>query len=374
MAPALRLIQDDDVGAAEGLALDEALMGAYGRGQPEVPATLRLYTYRSHCALVGRYQNLAAEVDLEACRRTGTEVSRRPTGGGAIIMGAGQLGVALVDRTPVDRRPREIIEECSAAIVSGLAELGITATFRGKNDLEVAGRKIAGLGLYVDDTGAMLFHASVLADLDVDFMLEVLRIPVAKLADKAAAAVGERVTTVSRETGVLHTGATVREVIGLGFAKAFGVELTPSAPDRTELLRAATLVGDRYRADAWLSEQSAIPDGSGSALLKTPAGLLRMYVSTHGDLVKSAVVVGDFSILPPAVGHLESGLRWQRLDPRTVTAIVSESGADRALGVSADQLTDTVLNAGRKASTLAAAAPVRSAGSCYFPEQSVERM
>ncbi len=374
MAEAWRLIQDEGAGAAEGLALDEALMGAYGRGQPEAPPTLRLYTYRSHCALVGRYQNLQAEVDLEACSRTGTEVSRRPTGGGAIVMGAGQLGVALIDKAPVDKRPREIIEESSAAIVAGLAELGITATFRGKNDLEVAGRKIAGLGLYVDDAGAMLFHASILADLDVDFMLEVLRIPVAKLADKAAAAVGERVTTVTRETGQPHVGAAVRDVIAIGFAKTFGVQLSPAAPDRTELLRAAALVGDRYRADAWLNERSAIPDGSGSAVLKTPSGLLRMYVSTHGDLVKSAVIVGDFSILPRAVGRLESELRWKRLDTGTVAKIVAASGADRALSVSADLLTQTVLTAGRKASMLAAAAPVRSAGSCYFPEQSLERM
>ena len=96
-APGLpwRLLNDDNADAAGGLALDEALMARYARGEPPAPPTLRLYTYRTHCALIGRYQNLDAEVDLEACRETGTQVSRRPTGGGAIIMGAGQLGVAL---------------------------------------------------------------------------------------------------------------------------------------------------------------------------------------------------------------------------------------------------------------------------------------
>ena len=65
----MRLITDDGAGAAEGLALDEALMARYARGQPDQPPTLRLYTYRSHCALIGRYQNLEAEVDLDARRR-----------------------------------------------------------------------------------------------------------------------------------------------------------------------------------------------------------------------------------------------------------------------------------------------------------------
>lgn len=370
MSEPWRLLGDDGAGAAEGLALDEALMAGYARDEPERPATLRLYTYRSHCALIGRYQNLPAEVDLEACRRTGTEVSRRPTGGGAIIMGGGQLGVALVDRAPVGRRPREIIEACSVAIINGLAELGITASFRGKNDLEVGTRKIAGLGLYIDERGGMLFHASVLADLDVGFMLEVLRIPAVKLADKAVAAVGERVTTVTRETGRPHDGAAVREFTARGFGRAFGVEMRRGEPDEVEIARAAKLAEERYRDRSWLSERNAIPDGSGSAPLKTPAGLLRLYVSTHGDLVKSAVVVGDFAILPPAVVALESDLRWQRLEADTITKIVSASGADRALGVSVDQLATTVLAAGQQASTLATATPVRAAGSCYFPEQS----
>ena len=77
-----RLLADDGAGAADGLALDEALLARYAREEPPRPPTLRLYTYRTHCALIGRYQNLDAEVDLAACRETGTQVSRRPTGGG----------------------------------------------------------------------------------------------------------------------------------------------------------------------------------------------------------------------------------------------------------------------------------------------------
>lgn len=370
MDGAWRLIVDDGAGAAEGLALDEALMARHARGLPRRAPTLRLYTYRTHCALVGRYQNLAAEIDVEACGRTATQVCRRATGGGAIIMGSGQLGVALVDQAPTDRRPRELIEEYSRAIVAGLADLGIAAVFRGKNDLEVAGRKIAGMGVYVDDNGAMLFHASVLADLDVPFMLQVLRIPAAKLADKAVAAVEERVTTVTRETGRAYDGARLRDVVAAGFAQTFGAKLEVGQPEPAEIDRAAVLTRERYAAAAWLNERGVIPDGSGSALLKTPAGLMRLYLSTHGDVVKSAVIVGDFAEFPAAVTDLESRLRWQRLDGSAVRDAVAQSGADRALGVAADDIAAAVLHAGGRASQLAAAAPVRSAGSCYFPDQS----
>ncbi len=363
-----RLLTGDGAGAAAGLALDEALMARYARGGEERPPTLRLYTYRSYCALIGRYQNLAAEVDLNACERTGTEVSRRPTGGGAIIMGAGQLGVAYVSRAPSGQRPREIIEGLAAAVAAGLADLGINAVFRGKNDLEAGGRKIAGLGLYVDQAGAMLFHASVLADLDIPFMLKVLRIPAAKLADKGAAAVAERVTTVTRETGHPWFGATLRDVIADGFARTFGAALEPGGLSSAERSLAETLAADRYGAQSWLADRSMAADGSGSAVLRTPAGLARIYVTTHGDLVKNAIVVGDFNELPPALIELESALRWRRLDERSVAEAVTSSGAARSLGVPAETLASAVLEAGRQADERATAEPVRASGSCYFPE------
>lgn len=363
-----RLLSDDGVDAADGLALDEALMARYARDEPDRPPTLRLYTYASHCALIGRYQNLEAEVDTAACQRTGTAVSRRPTGGGAIIMGSGQLGVAYLTRAPAGKPPREIIAELAGAVAAGLAELGITAVFRGKNDLEADGRKIAGLGLYVDQAGGMLFHASVLADLDVPFMLQVLRIPAAKLADKAAAAVGERVTTVTRESGRPFDGAAVRPAMACGFAAAFGAVLAPGRPTEAEQALAATLAADRYRAPAWLADRSMSADGSGSAALKSPAGLARVYLTTHGDLVKNAIVVGDFNELPPALLELESALRWRRLDEDSVAEAVARSGADAALGVPAGQVVAAVLSAGQQARSRGAAEPVRATGSCYFPE------
>jgi len=365
-----RLLVDDGAGAAEGLALDEALMDRYARGEPDCSPTLRLYSYRSHCALVGRYQDLAADVDLDACRRTGTEVNRRLTGGGAIIMGSGQLGIAYADRAPVSSRPREIIEGLSAAIVAGLARLGITASFRGKNDLEVGGRKIAGLGLYVDQAGAMLFHASVLADLDVKLMVEVLRIPAAKLAGRAVAAVSDRVTTVSAETGDRHDAATLRPVIADGFAMAFGANLELGVPDRAEQARTEALVVARYRSRSWLDERSGAAAGSGSALLRTPAGLARIYLTTHGDLVKSAMAVGDFNELPPALVAMESGLRWRRLDDDCVSAVVTGSGVADALGVPAERIVAAVLEAGRQARQRATAEPAQAAGLRHVPEPS----
>jgi lipoate---protein ligase len=354
-----RLLSGDGVGAAEGLALDEALMAG--------PPTLRLYTYR-RAALVGRYQHLEAEVDLDACRRTGTDWNRRPTGGGAIVMGEGQLGVAVTGRLPGPVHPRELLARYASGIQAGLAELGVEARFRGKNDLETGGRKIAGLGLYLDGRGGLLFHASVLADLDVAFMLDVLRIPAAKLGDKAVSAVEERVTTVTRETGDPWSGLALAEVVATGFAKALDLDLEPAVADSSEKEAAAALVETRYDTDAWRLERTPQPDASATSVLKTPEGLVRCYLSLHGTTIKSALFAGDFNQAPESLVRLEAALRWTRLDRGELDRLASRAcPAGTIMGVPLATLVGAVMQAGERA-LANTAVPVRSEGSCYFPE------
>ncbi len=374
---AWRLLTDHGVDAASGLALDEALAAGQGRGgEDRLPPVLRLYTYRG-AALVGRYQHLAAEVNLDGCREHGVEWNRRPTGGGAIVMGPGQLGVAVAVPAPTTDHPRELLARFAGGILAGLARLGIDARLTGKNDLSVGKRKIAGLGLYLDPAGGLLFHSSVLADLDVAFMLEVLRIPAAKLADKAVAAVSERITTVSAETGVPWRGAGLAEPVAAGFSEALDLDLVPARPSPAELARAEALVVERYATEAWWAERSPQDDATGTAVLKTPEGLVRCYLALHGPTIKSALFAGDFSVVPEPLVAFEAGLRWSRYDPDSLSALASTTFAGgTGLGVEGEAVVACVLQAAERARTHAApgdgavAAPARDAGSCYFPDLS----
>ncbi|HUJ76759.1 MAG TPA: lipoate--protein ligase family protein, partial [bacterium] len=193
-----RLVVEDAVDDAYGLAADDALTGRVGRGLSG--PLLRLYTYRP-CALVGRFQTLENEVRLDRCALRGMAVNRRPTGGGAIVMGPDQLGVALMlpgGGSDVYAQARELMVRFSGGICRALADLGVEATFRGKNDIEVGGKKIAGLGIYRHPEGGLLFHASLLVGLDVPLMLDVLCSPFEKITDKEIATVAARTSTVRR--------------------------------------------------------------------------------------------------------------------------------------------------------------------------------
>ena len=367
-----RYLSDDGAGAAGGLATDEALMARHGREGSAAAgeATLRLYTYRPHCALVGRYQSLSEEVDLDTCRQRGFQAGRRPTGGGAIIMGPDQLGVALSARATADGSPRELLGRYAEGVIAGLARLGLEATFRSKNDLEVGGRKIAGLGLYLDPQGAVLFHSSILVDLDVALMLEVLRIPGAKLSDKLhVERVSERVTTVCREVGRAAGTSEVRDVIRAGFAEVFRVELASGRLDAAEERERDRLIAARYGHEAWIHQRSPRRDARGSALLKTPEGLLRVYVATHGEVIKSVLLTGDFNVLPTAIGRLEAALRWSRAEPEQIRELTRQAFTGRELGVPAETIAAAVWQATENALNLERDGhPHRLEGSCYFPE------
>ena len=371
-----RLITDDNVSASFGLAADDCLAGRVGVGESE--PTLRLYTYRSHCALVGRFQNLDNEVHREYCQAHGVALNRRPTGGGAIIMGADQLGVALLVPGRADdsySRARELMAQFSAGVVNGLRSLGVAASFRRKNDIEVDGRKLVGLGIYRAPGNGLLFHASLLVGLDIPFMLRVLKTPFEKISDKEIATVADRVTTVRREIGRAIEVSEVRARVAEGYAQAFGVSLTPGDFTPDERRAIAALERDKYLTDPWVHQTTAVPDALGSAKLKTPGGLLDVRVTLAGNTLKAVFICGDFFAAEGAVAELEASLRWHSAAPKTVAETLAHAYAARASDLAAlplDSLTQIIQQATRRAQAVESAARADPYGCFVNPTGPIE--
>jgi lipoate-protein ligase A len=344
-----RLITDDGVGASSGLAADETLAQRVGMKLSR-PA-LRLYTYRSDCALVGRFQNVENEVRLAYCVENGIMINRRPTGGGAIIMGADQLGVALTipGRMEDDYgRARELMGNFSQGLVRGLNQLGVQASFRRKNDIEVNGKKLVGLGMYRASSGGLLFHASLLVDLDIALMLRVLSTPFEKISDKEVDTVAGRITTVRRELGNMITLDEARSVIADGFVSAFNVNLVPSDFTDEECGYIAKLENEKYLTNDWVYQTTAVPDTNGFAKVKTDAGLIDVSVTMAGTTIKAAFIGGDFFASESAVADLETSLRWHAGQPEKVAATIAkifESRRNEFSGIRPEVMSEAVMKA-----------------------------
>jgi lipoate---protein ligase len=312
-----RLLTGDGVSAARGLATDEVLAALS-------PPTLRLYTYRPHVALVGRFQD-PAEIHLDWCERHDIQVNRRPTGGGAILMGPDQLGVALAlpgRQADLGRRPRELMGRFAAGLVRGLRGLGIAAVFRGRNDLAVDGSKIAGLGVYRDPSGGLLFHASLLVDLDLDLMSRVLKTPFKRVAEAEPGILHRRIATVRKLLGRDIDLEEVRSQVAAGFVDAFDVRLEAGELEAREREAIDELEQEKYRTRAWVFQQTEVADSTGSATLDTPAGLLDVRVALAGRMIKAVSIRGDFFADENAIADLEARLRWHSSEPAAVAATV----------------------------------------------------
>ena len=347
-----RYIKNDNVTASAGLAADEVLVNRTGASTTQ--HTLRLYTYQP-CALVGRFQSIENELNLSYCAENKIPINRRPTGGGAIIMGEDQLGVALAIPGKVDEtyaHVRKRMAQFSQGIISGLATLGIHVEFRRKNDLEVNGKKIAGLGLHKTDSGGLLFHASLLVGLDVPYMLNVLKTPFEKITDKEISDISERTTTVRLESNTSLTIGEVRKIILNGYRESFQLNIQKGDFTKSELNEIHQLKKDKYMDNDWIFQTTDVPDATGKALVKTPGGLLDIRLVLAGKMIESAYIRGDFFTSEHAIADLEQSLRWHSSNENSVSETLSkvyERWSDDLTNLPMGSLLNTIVVAIQKA-------------------------
>ncbi len=366
MSALLEVFYDADVDAASGLAFDEAMANeCAARAVPG--AMLRLYNYKDNCVLVGRFQRIEAEVDLAKAAALGVDVNRRPTGGGAILMGSGQLGVAFC--VPAQRfvSPRAGFYLFSQAIVAALASLGVEASLRGKNDIEVSGRKIAGLGFCLSE-GGLLFHASILVDIDLQLMASLLQIPLSKLSAYGPGGISERITTLNRESGTSVAPGSLQEAIVGAFESTFDLFAEDSQASEALKVRAKALEHDKYTTQGWLFDGGRATSGEFLADCRSRLGTLRLVVASQGGVIKSAVVTGDFNSESTAFIALEEALRWVPIEESLLERSISDNGELVNL-LDPAELAKAIC-ASHAASGSTSAGP-RRIGSCYIPEEKI---
>ncbi|KAA3636080.1 MAG: lipoate--protein ligase family protein [Bacteroidetes bacterium] len=365
-----RYIQEDGVSAFRGLAVDEYLTETFSEPDEE-KAALRLYTYKTNCALVGRFQNIYAELDLDTCKKEGVDFSRRLTGGGAIIMGESQLGICFCTSSDVFpwQNLKELYVLFSSPVINTLGKLGIKAEFRSKNDLEVNGKKIAGLGIYVTPKGAIQFHTSLLVDLDILEMLKVLQIPIQKYSDKRKiTSVEQRITTINREINTKISIDEVREMLKEEFEAFFDFKMANRPLTKNEDDSVGKLIEERYQNEDWIYQHSPQTDMTGMSVVKTPAGLLRTYIGLKGETIKSVLITGDFLEEPETFRLIEGRLKWSPLDREKIEKVVRTAFSETKTieNLPQEKVVDAIYLAARRARS---ENRFTYDGSCYYPEK-----
>lgn len=242
------VIEPVSMAPIQHVALDEVMAEeiAAGRRGP----TLRLWDWNDSVVVIGAFQSVANEVDVDNARHYATDVVRRITGGGAMFMEPGNcitysliVPASLVEGLSVERSYAFLDDW----VLGALADVGIDAHYVPLNDIVSDQGKIGGAAQKRFSSGLVVHHATLAYDMDADRMTQVLRIGREKVSDKGIASADKRVDPMRAQTGMARTD------IMHAFLAHFRQRYTTreSQYTREELSRAEALAQTKFRTREW---------------------------------------------------------------------------------------------------------------------------
>ncbi|QHC67593.1 lipoate--protein ligase family protein [Rathayibacter sp. VKM Ac-2759] len=244
-----KIVHAKAVSPAMHLALDEVLTAAVGEGRRE--PTLRIWEWDQPAVVIGSFQSLRNEVDLENAAKYGVEVVRRISGGGAMFMEAGSV-VTYSLYVPGDLVQGLTFADSYAFLdewtISALQSLGIDAVYQPLNDITSPSGKIGGAAQKRLGSGAVLHHVTMSYDIDAEKMVQVLRIGREKLSDKGIASAVKRVDPLRSQTGLSR--AEIIDRMKATFVQLHGG--TSGDLTAEEYAEAEELVRTKYSTEEWL--------------------------------------------------------------------------------------------------------------------------
>lgn len=256
------------------LALEESLLATL---PPAHPGWFLLWR-DDPVVVIGRCQDAGAEVDASVARRLRVPVVRRETGGGAVYHDSGNLNFSFIENA---RRPPAYY---SNLIVAALADLGFDARATGRNDIEIAGRKVCGLA-ETRRSGAVLRHGCLLYDVDFRRVAGLLTPERAKLEKRGLASAAARVVNLKELKPDLAPDA-------LRLALLAAVGARTGIPPAEAFALARRLEFNKYRSSVWNMGRNSRGEREKTALF--PWGRARWSWRLEGGVVAESRISGDF--------------------------------------------------------------------------------
>ena len=306
---------------------------------------------------IGYHQDIEREVDLSYCKAKGLPVFRREVGGGATYLDSMQVFTQWIFHR--DHLPSGIEERFALhaqPVVETYHALGIPAYHRPVNDIQVAGKKIGGMGAARIGIAEVLV-TSLMLDFDIESMTRVLKVSSEKMRDKVHQGLRQYMTTLTSELGHAPDREMVKALYVDRCRSAMDREIVPGALTEREEMMARQL-DERFVTADWLYQQAKLRQSSVKihqdvvvveADHKAPGGLIRVTARLREERIEELSISGDFTLLPTtALCELERaacGLPAERdLLFEAIQAVYTSSGI-QSPGVKPEDFTQAILAA-----------------------------
>ena len=238
--------------------------------------------------VIGKHQNAIEEINKTYTDEHGIHVVRRLSGGGAVYHDLNNLNYTIISNK--SQEGAFDFKTFSQPVIETLADLGVTATFTGRNDLEIDGKKFCG-NAQAYYKGRMMHHGCLLFDVDMTVLGNALQVSKDKIESKGVKSVRARVTNILDE---LPEKMTVE-----AFSNQLLNKMKESYPDMTEYvfsddeLKNIQALADQ-QFDTWDWTYGEAPEYTIKRSVRYPAGKITTYANVEKSVIKGMKLYGDF--------------------------------------------------------------------------------
>ncbi|MHA1634146.1 MAG: lipoate--protein ligase family protein [Candidatus Thorarchaeota archaeon] len=254
-----RLLNEPSSDVYHNLAVDEALAKTYLHSENSLN-TLRFWE-SDKAVVIGRFQCVHKEVNLEYCKENKISIARRFTGGGTVFHDLGNLNYSLRLHQSHDYVPRglkELYETFIGAIVGSLNSINIPARFDPVGScVRIGDKKISGTAGWIK-RGISFIHGTLLIDADLESLQESLNPPEGQpvfLRDKTRIrcmnSKRDIVSNISQEVERCPTRDEIRAAIIETLAVLAGTSIDEGTLTQAEVDTSQTLYQTHYKQASW---------------------------------------------------------------------------------------------------------------------------
>ena len=267
--------------------------------------------------IIGKNQNTIEEINTDYVEANDVLVVRRLSGGGAVYHDLNNLNFSFL--TKDDGNSFSNYKKFTQPVVDALAKLGVSSELSGRNDILAEGKKVSGNAQY-STRGRMVSHGTLMFDLDIDAVVNSLKVKQDKIESKGIKSVRSRVANI---IDFLPEKITVEQFRMEILKSIFGGEENIQYYELSEQDWENIHEISKNRYQLWEWNYGKSPRFNIQKTKRFPSGGIDIRLEVNKGILEEVTIFGDFFGVGD-VSEVESLLVGTKYDRTEIAAALKE--------------------------------------------------